>query len=80
MQRYNDLTVFKMAAVRHLGLRNSNFSTVWVVKRHIFNNYAKLREDRSIHCCDIAIFVIFQVAAAAISVLEKLKILTISPL
>ena len=43
LRRYGDLTVSKMAAVRHLGL--------WKIK---------FREDRSIHCCDIAIFVIFQ--------------------
>ena len=28
LRRYGDLTVFKMAAVRHLGFGNSNFSTV----------------------------------------------------
>jgi len=41
------------------------------------HNHAKFREDWSIHCCDIAIFVIFKMAAAAILVFEKLEILTI---
>ena len=60
-----------------LDFGNSNFSTVWTVKRPILHNHAKFREDRSIHCCDIAIFVIFKMAAAAILVFEKLEILMI---
>jgi len=52
------------------------FFAVWV-KSPILHNLAKFREDRSIHCCDIAIFVIFKMAAAAILVFEKLEILTI---
>jgi len=43
-----------------LDFGNSDFSTIWTVKRPILHNRAKFREDRSIHCCDIAIFVIFQ--------------------
>ena len=43
-----------------LDFRNSNFSTVCTVKRPILHNRAKFREDRSMHCCDIAILVIFQ--------------------
>jgi len=46
--------VFKIAAVR------LNFLTVWAVKRPILHNYAKFREDLTIRCCDIAIFVVFQ--------------------
>jgi len=49
-----------MAAVRHLGFGNTNFSTVWIVKRPILHNRAKFREDLSIRCCYIAIFVVFQ--------------------
>jgi len=60
LRRYGDLTVFKMAAVRHLGFWKFKFLTVWAVKRSILHNLAKFREDGSIHCCDIAIFVIFQ--------------------
>jgi len=54
---------FKMAAVHHLGFWKFNFLTVWTVKtlkRPILHNRAKFREDRSIRCCDIAIFVVFQ--------------------
>ena len=45
---------------------NSNFSMVWTIKRPILRNNAKFREYRSIHCCDIAIFVIFTITVAAI--------------
>ena len=60
VQRYGNLTVFKMAAVRHLGFWKFNFLTVWTIKRPILHNLAKFREDRSICCCDIAIVVIFK--------------------
>ena len=40
---------------------------------------AKFRKDRSNRCRDIAIFVIFKMAAAAILVSEKFEILTVSP-
>jgi len=36
------------------------FVTVWAVKRPILHNRAKFREDRTIRCCDITIFVVFQ--------------------
>ena len=59
---------------------NSNISTVCTVKRPILHNLAKFREDRSIHCCDIAIFVIFQDGCRRRLVFFKLEILTICPL
>ena len=34
--------------------------TVWMVKRSILHHHTKFREDRSIHCWDIAIFVILR--------------------
>jgi len=40
----------------------------------------KFREDQSNHCGDIAIFVIFQMAAAAILNFQKFEILMIFPL
>jgi len=49
-----------MAAVRHLGFCKFKFFNVCTGKRPILHNNAKFREDRSIHCCDIAIFVVFQ--------------------
>ena len=59
--RYGDLTVFfKMAAVRYLRFWKFQFLTVWTVKWSILHNRAKFREDRSICCCDIAIFAVFQ--------------------
>ena len=39
---------------------NSNFLTVWALKRPILHNCAKFCEDLSIPCCDIAIYVVFQ--------------------
>jgi len=60
LQRYGDLTVFKLAAVRHLGFVKFKFLTAWVVERPILHNRAKFREDLSIHCWYIAIFVVFQ--------------------
>ena len=47
-----------MAAILDLG--NSNFLTVWAVKRPILHNSAKFCEDLPISFCDIAIFVVFQ--------------------
>ena len=47
-RRYGDLTVFKMAAVRHLGF----WKSVWTVKRPILRIRAKFREDLPIRCCD----------------------------
>jgi len=45
----------------------------------MLHNYAKFREDRSICCGDIAIFAIFNMAAAAILEFQKCKILTVFP-
>ena len=56
--RFNGFLKWRPFAILDFG--NSNFSTVWTVKRPILHNLAKFRKDRSIHCCDIAIFVIFQ--------------------
>jgi len=48
-----------MAAAAILDFGNSNFLTIWAVKRPILYDGAKFREDRSIRCCDIAICVVF---------------------
>jgi len=66
-----------MPAVRHPGFWNFNFLTVWALKRPILHNLAKFRKDLSISCCHIAIFVIFKMAAVAILVFEKFKILMV---
>ena len=71
LQRYSDLTVLKMAAVRHLGFWKFKFLTIWTANRPILHNRAKFREDRSNRCCDIAIFVIFKMATAAILDFQK---------
>jgi len=48
-----------------------------VVMRPILHLRSKFRKDRSNRCGDIAIFVIFKMAAAAILVFEKFEILTV---
>jgi len=57
LQRYGDLTVFKMAAVCHFGLVKFKFLTVGEVKRPPLHQRNKFRKYRS-NCGDIAIFVI----------------------
>jgi len=69
-----------MAAVRHLGFVKFEFLTLRAVKRLILHEHTKFRKDRSIRCRDIAIFVIFKIAAAAILDFQKLEILTVDPL
>ena len=63
-----------------LDLWNSNFLTVGAVKRPILHQRTKFRKDRSNRCGYIAIFVIFNMAAAAILNFEKVEILTAFPL
>ena len=65
-----------MAAVRHLGFVKS----VGAVKRPILHQRTKFRKNRSNRYGDIAIFVIFKMAAAAILNFQKFKILTVDPL
>ena len=55
-----------MAAVRHLGFVKFDFFNSRAVKSPILHQRTKFRKDRSNRCGDIAIFVIFQMAAAAI--------------
>ena len=70
-----------MAAVRHLGfVKFEFFLTVGAVKRPILHQRTKFRKDRSNLCGDIAIFVIFQMSAAAILHFQKFEILTVDPL
>ena len=71
-----------MAAVRHLGFLKFKFKflTVVAVKNPILHHRTKFRKDRSNRCGDIAIFVIFKMAAAAILDFQKLVILTVGPL
>jgi len=44
------------------------------------HQHTKFRKDRSNRCGDIAIFVIFKMAAVAILNFQKFKILTVDPL
>jgi len=69
-----------MAAVRHLGFVKFKLLTVGADKRPILHQHTKFRNDRSNRCGDIAIFVIFQMAAAAILDFQKLEISTAFPL
>jgi len=63
-----------------LGFLNSNFLTLAAVKKPILHNRTKFRKNRSNRCGDIAIFVIFNMAAAAVLDFHKFKILTVDPL
>ena len=69
-----------MAAVRHLGFVKFDFFNGRAVKRPILHQRTKLRKGRSKRYGDIAIFVIFKMAAAAILNFQKFKILTVDPL
>ena len=70
-----------MAAVRYLGfMKFEIFFTVETVKRPILHQRIKFRKDRSNRYRDIAIFVIFKMAAAAILNFQKFEILTLDPL
>ena len=77
LQRYGDLTVFKMAAVRHLGFTKFEILTFGAVKRLVLHQRIKFRKDLSNRCGYIAIF---SMAAAAILNFQKFKILTVDPL
>jgi len=80
LQRYGELTVFNMAAVRHLGfLKFEIFNGRSVWETHFASAY-QIFKDRSNRWGDIAIFVIFNMAAAAILNFQKFKILTAFPL
>jgi len=69
-----------MAAVRHLGFVKFEIFKVGAVKRPILHQHTKFRKDRSNRYSDIAIFVIFKMAVAAILNFQKFKILTVDTL
>ena len=62
-----------------MDLRNSNFLMVAAVKGHILHQRTKFYKDRSNRYGGIAIFVIFQDAAAILD-FQKFHILTVDPL
>jgi len=53
---------------------------VCAVKGHILHQRTKFHKDRSNRYGDIAIFVIFKMAAVAILIFQKFEILTAFPL
>jgi len=65
-----------MAAVRHLEFVKFTL-TVGAVKRPVLHQHTEFRKYRSNRCGDIAIFVIFMIAAAAILGFQKFQILTV---
>jgi len=80
LQRYGDLTVFKMAAGCHLGFVKFDFLMVGAVKGHILHQHNKFYRDRSNRYGDIAFLLFFKMAAAAILNFQKFKIFTVIPL
>ena len=69
-----------MAAVRHLEFVKFEFLTVVAVKRPILHQRTKFCKDRSNRCGYMAIFVIFNISAAAILNFQKFEIITVFPL
>jgi len=59
-----------MAAVSHHGFLKLKFLTVGAVKNPILHHRTKFRKDRSNRYRDIAIFMVFKMAAAAIFVFQ----------
>ena len=66
-----------MAAVRHLGFMKFEFFNGRAVKKPILHQRTKFREGRSNRWGDIAIFVIFQMAAAAMLNFQEFENLTV---
>ena len=64
-----------MAAVRHLEFVKFEIFNGRAVKRPILPQSTKFRKDRSNRCGDTAVFVIFQMAAAAMLNVQKFEIL-----
>jgi len=69
--KYDDLTVFKMAAVRHLGFLKFKFLTVGMGKGLIVQDRATLLEVWSNLCRNMVIFRFSNIAAAATLYFEK---------
>ena len=70
-----------MAAVRHLGFVKFEIFNGGAVKRPILHQRTKFhKKNQSNRYGDIAIFVIFKMAAAAILNFQKFKILTVDTL
>ena len=69
-----------MATVSHPGFVKFEFFNGHAVKRPILHQRTKFRKDWSNRCGYIAIFVIFQMPAAAILNFQKFDILTALPL
>ena len=69
-----------IAAFRHLGFVKFKFLMAGAGKRPTLHLRTKFRKDRSNRCADIAIFVIFKMAATAILDFQKFEILTVGPL
>jgi len=80
LQRCGDLTVFKMAVVRHFEFLKFIFLNLGAVKKPVWHHHTKFCKDWSSHCGGIMIFVIFKMAAAAIMDFPKFEIITVTPL
>jgi len=64
--RYGDLTIFKMAAVRHLGFKKMQFLLCCPCRHAVLLPHTKFRWDRTIGQWVMANKAIFKMAAAAI--------------
>ena len=80
LRRYGDLTFQNGGRPPSWIWEIRIYLTVGAVKRPILHQRTKFRKDRSNRCGYIAIFVIFNMAAAAILNFQKFEILMASPL
>jgi len=69
-----------MVTVRHWIFKIRVFQTVGAVKKPVLHRHTKFCKDRLNRCGYMAIFVIFNTAAAAILYFQKFEILMVSPL
>jgi len=80
LHKYGELTVFKTVAVHHLGFLQFKFLNNRSGDKSVLHRRKKFRKDWSNCCADIAIFMIFKMAAAVILDFQKFEILTVDPL
>ena len=75
--KYDDFSIFKMAAAAILNFENFKFLTVGAVKRFEMHHRAKLPQNRLNRGGDMAIFRFFKMAAAAILDFWNFNFLTV---
>ena len=80
MHRYGEITVFKIAAVSHLGFLKFKCSNAVAVKRLICINIPNFVKIGQTIAETSHFFVVFKMAAAAIVDFQEIEILAVDPL